>query len=193
MPLLARKLAGGLAASAICIFALAGCTSSPSDDSGSKDSGSKGSGDKGSSQAGVENVDLDKTIVEQDVKVPGSSEDTATIGILSLKVEGKTQRLQMAVTPHFKSVDDDESVNIYDVWGTQSFSPQLVDADNLKVYSPIRDGAEKWTSDAVYTTTKNEEPMLAWAVYAAPEDDLDSFDIRLYDTWPDFTDVPITK
>lgn len=188
MPLLARKLAGGLAASAICVFALAGCSSSPSDDSGSKDSA-----DKSSSQAGVENVDLEKAIVEQDVKVPGSSEDTATIGILSLKVEGKTQRLQMVVTPHFKSVDEDESVSVYDIWGEQSFSPQLIDVDNLKVYSPIRDGAELWTSDSVYTKAKNEEPMLVWAVYAAPEDDVDSFDIRLYDTWPDITDVPVTQ
>lgn len=188
MPFLARKLASGLAASAICVFALSGCTSSPSDGSGSKDSAGKGS-----SQSGVENVDLEKTIVKQDVKVPGSSEDTATVGILSLKVEGKTQRLQLVVTPHFKSVDEDEEVSLFEIWGEQSFSPQLIDADNLKVYSPIRDMGEQWTSGSVRTETKNEEPMYVWAVYAAPEDDLDSFDIRLYDTWPDFTDVPITK
>lgn len=204
MPLLARNFARGMAVAAISAMALTGCTSSPSDSgkdaqgSGSQGSGSQGSGSEGSegsdaSGAGVAETNFDDVIVEQDVKVGGSDERTATIGVLSLKVEGEIQTLRLVVTPHFDSADDDERINIYDVWNERKFSPQLLDKDNLKVYSPISQSHRSWTSDSVLTKTENEEPMEAWAVYSAPQDDMDSVDIRLADSWPVFTDVPIDR
>lgn len=192
MPLTARSLARGLAVASISALALTGCTSATSDaGKDGQNSDSKGSAGSDASGAGVAETNFDDVIVKQDIKVKGSEENTATIGVLSLKVEGKVQTLRLAVTPHFDSADDDEQINIYEVWNERSFSPQLVDKDNLKVYSPIKNSSQKWTSNSFYTQTKNETPMEVWVVYAAPEDDIDTVDIRLADEWPLFTDVPI--
>lgn len=45
----------------------------------------------------------------------------------------------------------------------------------------------------MYTETTNNQPVTAWAVFKAPENDIDSVDIRLQESWPKLTDVPITE
>ncbi|MCU4298564.1 hypothetical protein D3I60_16030 [Brevibacterium permense] len=191
--MISRRLSRGLAGAAICALAMTGCSSSPDSDSKDKDSTSQDGGGKDGAKPGVEDVDPDDVIVKQDVKVPGSKEDTVTVGIHSLEVKGKTQTLTVVITPHFKSVADDDVISIYDTWGENRFFPQLIDADNLKVYSPISDTYEEWTADSVYTETTNNQPMTAWAVFKAPENDIDSVDIRLQESWPKFTDIPVTE
>ena len=188
-----RKLTRGLAGAALCILAVTGCSSGQDSDSKDKGSSADGGSGKDVAKPGVENIDPDDVIVKKDVKVPGSRENTVTVGIHSLEVEGKTQTLTMVITPHFKSAADDDPISIYDAWGENRFFPQLIDAGNLKVYSPISDTYEEWTSDSVYTETTNNQPITAWAVFKAPENDIDSVDIRLQDSWPKFTDVPITE
>lgn len=190
--MISRRLSKGLAGAAICVLAMTGCSSSSDSDAKDKDSSADG-GDKGKATADVEDIDPQDVIAKEDVKVPGSKEDKVTVAIHSLEVEGKTQTLTMVVTPHFKSVGDDEEISIYDTWGENRFFPQLIDADNLKVYSPIADTYDEWTSDSVYTETTNNQPMTAWAVFKAPENDIDSVDIRVQESWPKFTDVPITE
>lgn len=190
--MISRRLSKGLAGAAICVLAMTGCSSSSDSDAKDKDSSADG-GDKGKATADVEDIDPQDVIAKEDVKVPGSKEDKVTVAIHSLEVEGKTQTLTMVVTPHFKSVGDDEKISIYDTWGENRFFPQLIDADNLKVYSPIADTYDEWTSDSVYTETTNNQPMTAWAVFKAPENDIDSVDIRVQESWPKFTDVPITE
>ena len=190
---ISRKLTRGLAGAALCILAVTGCSSPQDSDSKDKDSSADGGGDKDGAKPGVENIDPDDVIVKQDVKVPGSSEDKVTVGIHSLEVRGKTQTLTMVITPHFKSAADDDAISVYDAWGEERFFPQLIDADNLKVYSPISDTYEEWTSDSVFTKTTNNQPMTAWAVFKAPENDIDSVDIRVQESWPKFTDVPVTE
>ena len=132
-------------------------------------------------------------VVKQDVRVPGSKENKVTVGVSSLEADGKTMTLTLVVTPHFKSAADDDSISIYDAWGENKFAPQLIDAGNLKVYSPISDTYDEWTSNSVYTETTNNQPVTAWAVFKAPENDIDSVDIRLQESWPKLTDVPITE
>lgn len=53
-------------------------------------------------------------LAEQTFKVSGSNgrEDTVTIGVLSLRVEAKVMELQLVVTPHFKSVDDQDEISL---------------------------------------------------------------------------------
>lgn len=193
---MARNFTRGLAVVAISAMAVTGCTSSPSDSGkDSQNSDSKDSAGNNGSGAGVAKTDFGNVIVEQDVKIGGSDERTATIGVLSLKVEDEIQTLRLVVTPHIDSseADADEKFSIYDIWNERSFSPQLVDKGNLKVYSPISDTYEEWKSDSVYTETENEKPMEIWAVYSAPQDDIKTVDIRLADNWPVFTDVPIDR
>ena len=203
-----RPVRHGMAATAaVALLTLTGCTAGGQDpdpvasspvpatqegDGASTDEEADGADGAGESGAGVEDFDADDVVVSQEVTVPGT-EDTATIGVLDLTVDGDVQVLRLAITPHFTSVGDSEKVTVYDVWGQDSFRPQLMDMANLKVYSPISDTGQNWTSDSVYTRTMNGEPMLAWAVYAAPEDDIDTVDIVLHEGWPQFTDVPVTR
>ena len=191
--MISLKLSRGLAGAALCILAVTGCSSSQDSDSKGGDSSAEDAGGKDGAQPGVEKVDPDDLVVKQDVRVPGSKENKVTVGVSSLEVDGKTMTLTLVVTPHFKSAADDDSISIYDSWGENKFAPQLIDADNLKVYSPISDTYDEWTSNSVYTETTNNQPVTAWAVFKAPENDIDSVDIRLQESWPKLTDVPITE
>jgi hypothetical protein len=188
-----RKLTRGLAGAALCVLAITGCSSPQDSDSKDKDASADGGSGKDGAKPGVENIDPDDVIAKQDVKVPGSKENKVTVGIHSLKVKGKTQTLTIVITPHFRSAADDDAISVFDVWGENRFYPQLIDAGNLKVYSPISDTYDDWVSDSVLTETTNNQPMTAWAVFKAPENDIDSVDIRLQESWPKFTDVPITE
>ena len=190
-----------LVVAAACLIALTGCTAGGGEPdpetveaAPAAEDGADEGGDAGTvSGAGVEDFDADDVIVSQEVAVPSSPEDIATIGIHSLTVEGDVQVLRLVITPHFESKGASDTVNVYDVFDKQKFWPQLVDMENLKVYSPVSETAQAWASDAVYTKTINDEPMVVWAVFAAPEDDNETFDVRLLDSWPAFTDVPVTR
>ena len=201
-----RRITRRAATLTLLTGALSGCSllgSGSEDGSGSADAAGQGASDAGGEAAdsggssapkpGVDAVDTGDVIASQEVSVAGSEDRTATIGVVSLTVEGDVQTLRLMVTPHFASADDDDQISLYDVWNERPFEPRLVDKEHLKVYSPISTTFETWASDSVYTQTLNETPIEAWAIYAAPEDDIESIDIRLADAWPVFTDVPITR
>lgn len=175
-------LAGGLAVSLLT----SGCTSD-SEPAG-EDAGGVSSAD-----AGVLDFDPDDIIVEQTVSFPDDPADEITFGVLSLKVDGEVMVLRLAVTPRLTSLSDSETVSMYDISRPNVFAPVLVDMANLKEYSVIADPPHYWTSDSVDTRALNGQPMQYWAVYAAPEDDIDTIDVRLTDYWPPFTDIPIER
>ncbi len=186
------------AVSAAGLLILTGCTASPETDpavpsAASSETAPGPGGAVDGSGAGVASYDPADVVVSQEVTVPGSEGDTATVGVLSLTVEGSVQVLRLVVTPNFSSVSTAESVNQYAVWGTDAFRPTLVDMENLKVYSALSDTGQYWASDAVYNEAINGEPMIVWAVFAAPEDDVDAVDLRLHESWPEFTDIPVTR
>lgn len=143
--------------------------------------------------AGVQDFDPADVIVSQQVALTRNPEDGATIGVHSLEVDGPVMTLRLFVTPEFSSVSASDTVSLFNVWESNGPRPVLVDRANLKEYSPIREHIHEWTSDSVHTQAQNGSPMLAWMVYAAPEDDIESIDIRLNDSWPEFTDIPITR
>jgi hypothetical protein len=150
----------------------------------------------GSGGAGVEDSDLEDVLVEQVVAQPDDPDDRATVGVRSLRVEGDVMVLELVVTPDFASVSDSDTVSLFDVFervqGT--FAPTLLDRVNLKRYSPVSGGPGRaFTSDAVRTSALSGRPMRAYAVYAAPEDDIEAIDVVLADVWPAFTDVPIER
>lgn len=89
---------------------------------GPQSSGSSKS-DPGKSGAGVEDVDLKKVLVEQTVTLPQSPEDKLTLGVLSLRVEGKVMILRMAVTPRFTSVSDSKALSLFSTLGESLFRP----------------------------------------------------------------------
>ncbi len=144
------------------------------------------------SKAGVASVDLSKVFVEQEFQLPGTKDETK-FGIHSLVVDGDTMKLKIVMTPDFSSITDSETVSLFKMTGESGTQPLLIDRENLKEYSVIRDGPKQWTADRVFTESSNGEPAVWWGVYAAPEDDIDSVDIRVLDGMPEFTNVPIER
>lgn len=181
-----------VAAAVIATLTLAGCSGDSSDEDGG---GGTSGGDDGSSQivndAGVEDIDLDDAVATQTVKNPGS-DNSIEIKVFPIEVEGKVQTLRLAFTPHLAATTTD-TFSLFKILGNRVFSPSLVDRDNLKVYSPISDGPDSWTIDNVDARAGDGETIIAWAVYAAPEDDVDAFDVTVKDGWPAFTDVPVQR
>lgn len=152
--------------------------------------------DPGGSGAGVEDLDPEDVQVEQTVAQPDDPDDLTTVGLRSLRVEGDVMVLELVVTPDFASVSDSQTVSLHDIWQSVggTFSPTLLDRDNLKRYTVVSGGPGRtFTSDSVFTRTVNGQPVRAYAVYAAPEDDIETIDVVLADVWPAFTDVPVER
>lgn len=195
-----------LTAAVLAAALLTGCSSpAPTEDTPASSSADAANGSGGAangsaagtqpdSGVGVASADAGTVLAEQDYTLPGT-EDTVTIGVHSLVVDGKTMTLKLVMTPDFSSVSDNETVSIYDMKGSGAgyFNPQLVDRKNLKEYAVVRDGPTQWASNSVDTETTNGEPVIWWGVYAAPEDDIDTFDLRVLPGVPEFTNVPITR
>lgn len=211
-----RTLRGALAAvAAVAAVVLAGCSFGGGDavpseaplepsaaaapeveveDSAEPDASAEPDPSEGSSSAGVEDFDAAEVTVEQTVTIGGRPEDQLTLGVHSLTVEGEVMVLKMVLTPDFASEPDGEELRLFQALGgnTPGFFPRLVDGANLKEYSVIGGIGSGWNSDA-QTLGSNGDPMTAWAYYSAPEDDIDTIDIRVNDGWPAFLDVPITR
>lgn len=148
------------------------------------------------SGAGVEDRDTE-AIVEQTVTLPESPDDGATVGIQSLTVEDETMVLRLVITPDFASESDSEVVTLGEALGSSGFkfgvNLRLLDRSNLKEYSVVNTDGAWWASSSNDVGSTNGEPMYAFAVFAAPEDDIDTIDVRIHEQWPEFTDVPITR
>jgi hypothetical protein len=132
------------------------------------------------SGAGVEDRDLRRVLVEQDVTLPGRPRDRLRIGVQSLRVAGKVMVLRVVVTPHFASVSSDTVLSLWDALGHDVFRPRLIHGINLKEYSAIGDG-DPWVSSELDVRAVNGSPMLAWAYFAAPQDNILTVDIRISD------------
>lgn len=183
--------AAASAVSALAALLFAGCSG---EDLAGPESGDDPTGGSG---AAVEDRDVGTVVEQTVVSNPESPDDWATVGITSLAVEGQTMVLRLVVTPDFASVSDSDEVDLGEAMdvGAQFFGVnlRLLDRENLKEYSVIHDGNMWWASAAGMVGAVNGEPMHAFAVFAAPEDDIDSIDVRLDENWPELTDVPITR
>ncbi len=145
------------------------------------------------SGAGIEDIDVEDVLVEQTVSLPENPDDKVSLGLHSLTVEGDVMVLRVVLTPQFASQSNDAAVSLYATLGGRSFRPRLIDGLNLKEYSPIGGPATPWVADSVEVRAVNGSPMLAWGYFAAPEDAIETIDVRVNDVWPVFTDVPISR
>ncbi|MBW3648728.1 MAG: hypothetical protein KY440_13335 [Actinobacteria bacterium] len=180
------------AAALACL--LAGCTSGQGGEDAGGETEPGAAAPKDDSAAGVEQFDPEDALVQQTLTLPQSPQDKVDIGVLSLEVEGQVMFLRLAVTPDFGSESDSKALSLFTSLGQTTFAPTLVDVENLKEYAVVQAGSGKrWASSDLGTTSMNGTPMLAYAVFAAPEDDISSIDVRVTDFWPAFTDVPITR
>lgn len=167
----------------------------PSSSAGSAEQGSGAqddAGDESSSSAGVEDFDPEDVIVEQTVPLAGNPQDSVTIGVQSLVVDGPTMTLRLVVTPDFASVPDGEEINLFEIGEDSTFAPTLLDRENLTEYSVITTDGRRWQSDLLETFGTNGAPFSVFATFPAPQDDVDTLELRVRDVWPAFTDVPVS-
>lgn len=179
-----------IAASAIL---LAGCTGD-SDESGKQADGGKEDSESSKvvNDAGVDVTDLDDAVATQTVSLPGSDEEIE-LRIFPIEVRDQVQVLKIAVTPTSPISGSNGTKSLFSILGNSSFRPQLTDRENLKVYSVISQGPNDWSIDPVEAKAARSETIIAWAIYAAPEDDVEAFDVSVLDSWPTFTDVPVQR
>lgn len=193
------------AVAVVAALALTACSEDPADfdpaGSGSGTGGNEsaegddqgaGADADGTVTVGVNTIDTAQVLAEQTYQIPGT-EDEATFGVHSLVVEGDVMRLYLTYTPDFASAEDDEVVTLWDLVDPWKFRPVLIDRENLKEYSVISDTGQDWSLGAQDVETVNGGTAVWWGVYAAPEDDIDTFDLRILEGMPEFTDVPITR
>ena len=103
-------------------------------------------------------------------------------------------QLRLAVTPDLEGTSDAGTVNLFSALGDTLFRPTLVDVEHLKEYSVVQTAqGQPWLSRELDTKGPDGAPMLAYAWFTAPEDDISSIDVRITGFWPAFTDVPITR
>ena len=188
-----RVVRRGVAGVAVVALLLTGC-SGGGDADDARGEGEPASAKGGESDAGVESFDASKAIVQQTVAVPESPGDEVTLGVLSLEVKDRVMLLRLAITPMFASKSKDDVISQFSSTDQTTFGPTLVDVENLKEYSVIKaDGPGDWSSSDLNNKARNGTAMLAYAYFAAPEDDIQEIDFRVTDFWPAFTDVPITR
>ncbi|RYV52211.1 hypothetical protein [Pengzhenrongella frigida] len=151
-----------------------------------------GSAEKADSDAYVDDYDPEKVLIEHDYPLVKNPEDITTVGVESLVVEGKTMTLRLVVSPTFDSQPTSETVTFLEAFN-DTFRPVLLDRTNLKQYSIVGDQTGVGLKTDMHAEVMNGGSALAWFVFAAPEDDIETIDLQLDSSWPEIRDVPITR
>lgn len=133
-----------------------------------------------------------EVLAKQQFEFPGTS-DKVTVGVQSLVADGDTMKLTLVLTPDFSSIGEAEPVSIFKITDPWYLSPRLIDRENHKEYSVVSGSSSKRLQVDTMSKTTNGEPIIWWGIYAAPEDDIDTVDLRVLDGMPDFTQVPIRR
>ncbi len=141
----------------------------------------------------VDKLDPNDVLAKQTVSMPENPQDTVDFGLQSLTVEGSIATLRLVVTPHFKSESADKAISLYDIYKPSVLACYLLDRKNLKRYDIVRNGPTLFASDSVDTKTVNGTPMAAYAVFAAPQDEVPTIDVFMADYWPEFQNVPVKR
>lgn len=141
----------------------------------------------------MESADPAKVLAEQTVKHPRFSDSSVTIGVQALEVKGPVMVLRLQVTPKFSdaALNSQTTVSLAQILSYMHFRPTLIDSEHLKEYSPLGKSFP-WASPGG-TASANGTPMVVWAYFAAPQDDVSAIDVHVADFVPAFTRVPISK
>lgn len=118
---------------------------------------------------------------------------TVDVAVRSLVLDpnGTTMTLRVDFTPHL--TDPEGAVSLSAINNYWFIFPELLDREHLKRYSVIRgEGTQDWLTNKD-AKTEDGEPLGSWFVYAAPEDDVDSFTLTM-DGWAlEIPDVEVTE
>lgn len=179
-----------IATTALAATLLAGCSAGDSKPEGA--GASSQSAPVNASAGDAAKGESLQVLGKQQFELPGTN-DKVTVGVHSLVADGDTMKLTLVLTPDFASVEESETVSIFKITDPWYLSPRLIDRENHKEYSIVSDSSNKrWQVDTMSKTT-NGEPIIWWGIYAAPEDDIDTVDLRVLGGMADFTQVPIRR
>lgn len=93
---------------------------------------------------------------------------------------GTTMTLRVDFTPHLTEPEDAMTLSVMNNYWF--IFPELLDRENLKRYSVITgEGTQDWLTNQD-AETSDGEPLESWFVFAAPEDDVESFTVTM-DGW----------
>ena len=145
--------------------------------------------ENGSAAAGVGLEALANPIatVEAKTGMEKDPEGTVKVDLLGLKRKDRLLILTAAVTPT-NSLAEPQS--LFQVLGSHTWRPTLVDTKNLKQYSVVRSGGPLSSGD-LSAKAGSGQPMFVYAVFAAPPADVTTINVLFADTIPAFTDVPV--
>ncbi|SMY03264.1 hypothetical protein [Brevibacterium aurantiacum] len=198
------------AAAAVLALTLTACSSGDDADKQSADDAqtqesteesSEAAGSKGESgsaeAAGLDPNNLPDPVATQDIPatVKGDDEATMTVQLFPLKRKGETLVAQFAFTVNSEKAadEDDPGDNLYGYLGRNgSWSPFLVDSQNLRKHHVLKYSVDKAQTDSVGTNFKPGQTHYAFAVFAAPPPDVDEVEVSVVDGMNLVTGVKIS-
>jgi hypothetical protein len=185
-----RRIA--LTAVAVSVVAgLAACSPGGSDDqsSGSSPGASQnaddgaGSGDDAGSAkaAGLDPSDLPDPVSSEKIpaNVEGDPDATLTVRLLGLYRQGKTVTGQFSFTLNAK--DGAETDDLYNYLGQQDWTPYFVDTTNLQKHAVLSDSTSDARTEIVGPDVSAGQTFYAYAVFAAPPEDVKKVDVAVVD------------
>jgi hypothetical protein len=110
------------------------------------------------------------------------------IDVLGLKRQGKVLVLTAALTPTTSQTD---ALNLYEMLGQQSWQPQLIDVNNLKLYRVATAGSGELRSKDIGDRVPSGPTLLVEATFAAPPAGVDALNLQFADQIPTFEGVRI--
>ncbi|SMY03271.1 hypothetical protein [Brevibacterium aurantiacum] len=196
------------AAAAVLALTLTACSSGDDADKQSADDAqtqesteesSEAAGSKGESgsaeAAGLDPNNLPDPVATQDIPatVKGDDEATMTVQLFPLKRQGETVVAQFAFTVNSDKADeDDDGDDLYGYLGDASWTPFLVDSQNLRKHHVLKYTVDRAQTGYQSTTFKPGQTHYAFAVFAAPPPDVNEVEVSVVDGMNLVTGVTIS-
>lgn len=152
-----------------------------------EDEGADGAEDNDASTGPLDPEDAIETVVYE---VPGESGTTIEVGLHDLRIVDEVMLLELSFTGEFYGED---AQNIYNMFNLVAIYPELNDRENLKQYTVIGSGQNRWSTPSTNSGQAYESGQTApyWAYYAAPVDDIDTITVTVLPGAIEFEDVEI--
>lgn len=140
--------------------------------------------------AGVDLTNLPAPIARGSVPatVEGDPDATVEIALHSLKRSGKVVTGTFSFQVKSKTTDRD---SLFRFLGSTTWWPYLVDTTNLRKHGVLSGGGARASTDELVRFAPGQT-VYAYAMFAAPPDDITTVDVQLFSGLPTATGIPIT-
>ena len=113
---------------------------------------------------------------------------TLKVDVLGLRRQGRVMVLNAALTP---TTTQEDGLNLYQMLGQQSWQPQLIDVDNLKLYKVATANSSELRSKDLGDEVSSGSTLLVEATFAAPPPGVDVLNLQFADQIPTFQAVRV--